>query len=144
MWYKEENGKLIPPPANYPTQDGTICNFPANPGAMARFGWRDWTDEEIEAWHEAHPAPKPDTSSFDAACAQFRTVCGQIAAAANLPGFKGGFDAMAGFSASVVYATVQGLVLAMAWSAANELCKYEGAKLGFGQPEWWYKCWEDK
>ena len=29
----------------------------------------------------------------------------------------------------------------MAWSAANELCKYEGSKIGLGQPDWWYDCW---
>ena len=144
MWYKEIDGKLVPPPANYTTADWIICNFPANPEAMTQYGWRDWTDAEIEAWKEAHPEPKPDTTDFDAACAQFRTVCGQIATAANLPGFRGGFDEMADFAASAVYATVQGLALAMAWSAANELCKYEGAKLGFGQPEWWYQCWKEE
>ncbi|MBQ9501869.1 MAG: hypothetical protein IJU70_06910 [Lentisphaeria bacterium] len=144
MWYKEENGKLVSPPANYPTPEGTICNFPADPEAMTRCGWRDWTAEELEAWQEAHPAPKPDTSAFDAACQQFRAVCGRIAAAANLPDFRGGFDEMADFAASPVYQTVQGLALALEWSAANELCKYEGAKLGLGQPQWWYQCWGDK
>lgn len=102
-------------------------------------------EERTEEWFREH-APKPtvaDTAAFDAACAQFRAICGQIGTAIGKPGFKGGFDEMAEFQASEVYATVEGLQLAVAWSAANELCKYEGSKIKLGQPAWWYKCWED-
>ena len=88
------------------------------------------------------PAVEPDTTAFDAACAQFRQICGEIGSAAEIENFRGGFDEMAAFQRSAVYGTLQGLQLAMAWSAANELCKYEGSKLGFGQPDWWYRCWE--
>ena len=57
MWLKEENGKLIPPPVNYQTADGWIMNFYKNPEAMIRYGWREWTREEYDAWYQAHPAP---------------------------------------------------------------------------------------
>lgn len=40
--------------------------------------------------------------------------------------------------------TNQGLFLIAQWSALNERCKYQGAKVGLGQPSWWYKCWEDE
>ena len=90
------------------------------------------------------PIPEPpDMTAFNAACEQFRTICGQIATAAELPNFKGGFDEMAAFQQSAVFATVQGIQLAIAWSAANDLCVYEGGKVGLRQPEWWYLCWED-
>lgn len=79
---------------------------------------------------------------FVAACGQFKGVCGQIATAMNVPEFKGGFDEMLEFQASPVSATSGGMRLALAWSAANELCKYEGGKIGLGQPAWWYRCWE--
>ena len=81
-------------------------------------------------------------TAFNAACEQFRAVCGQIATAASFPDFKGGFDEMAEFQRSELYGTLPGLQLAMAWSAANELCKYEGQKVGYGQPAWWYYCWQ--
>ena len=57
MWLKEENGKLIPPPVNYRTEAGWIMNFYKNPEAMIRYGWREWTREEYDEWHRAHPAP---------------------------------------------------------------------------------------
>ena len=37
--------------------------------------------------------------------------------------------------------TVEGLQLAIKWSAVNELCLYEAKKIGIGQPDWWYRCW---
>ena len=82
---------------------------------------------------------------FEAACAQFRTLCAQIGAFIDDPDFKGGFDEYTDFATSEAYAEnpVQGNALAIQWSALNELCKYEGAKIGLGQPEWWYKCWEE-
>ena len=57
MWLKEENDRLIPPPVNYQTAEGWIMNFYKSPEAMIRYGWRDWTKEEYDAWHQAHPAP---------------------------------------------------------------------------------------
>ena len=81
---------------------------------------------------------------FEAACAQFRTLCAQIGAFIGYPDFKGGFDEYTEFATSEAYQQnpVQGNALAIQWSALNELCKYEGAKEGYGQPDWWYKCWE--
>lgn len=81
---------------------------------------------------------------FEAACAQFRTLCAAIGAFIGDPDFKGGFDEYTAFATSEAYQQnpVQGNALAIQWSALNELCKYEGQKAGYGQPEWWYKCWE--
>lgn len=83
-------------------------------------------------------------SPFEAACAQFRTLCSQIGAFIGDADFKGGFDEYTEFATSEAYKSnpVQGNALAIQWSALNELCKYEGAKIGLGQPDWWYKCWE--
>jgi hypothetical protein len=85
-----------------------------------------------------------EPTPFEAACAQFRTLCAQIGAFINAPDFKGGFDEYTEFATSEAYQQnpVQGNALAIQWSALNELCKYEGAKEGYGQPDWWYKCWE--
>ena len=81
---------------------------------------------------------------FESACASFRALCAQIGAFIGDPDFKGGFDEYAVFATSEAYKAtpVQGNALAIRWSALNELCKYEGAKEGYGQPEWWHKCWE--
>ena len=81
---------------------------------------------------------------FEAACAQFRTLCSEIGKFIGDPDFKGGFDEYAEFATSEAYTQnpVKGNALAIQWSALNELCKYEGTKCGYGQPEWWYKCWE--
>jgi len=58
MWLKEQDNQLIPAPVNFRTPDGvTICNFNLDPDAMTRYGWRDWTEAEIEAWKQAHPDP---------------------------------------------------------------------------------------
>ncbi|MBN2643278.1 MAG: hypothetical protein JXR78_16625 [Victivallales bacterium] len=92
-----------------------------------------YSDESAQAEMEA---------PFVVACEQFRNVCGQIATAMNVAKFKGGFDEMIEFQSSQVSATADGMRLALAWSAANELCKYEGGKIGLGQPAWWYRCWE--
>ena len=81
---------------------------------------------------------------FEAACIQFRTLCEEIGEFIGDPDFKGGFDEYAEFATSDAYAEnpVRGNALAIQWSALNELCKYEGAKKGIGQPGWWYRCWE--
>ena len=115
--------------------------------------WQDHdTSREIrelgpipEGWSaerpEAPPDPQPDRTEFNAACAQFRAVCGQIGEAIGVQDFRGGFDEMSAFSAHPVSDTLAGVKLAVAWSAANELCIYEAKKIGIGQPAWWYDCW---
>ena len=143
MWLKEQNEKLIPPPENFYDGQRWQMNFPKNEAAMTAYGWRDWTDSEIDAWEAEHPEPQPDRTNFDAACATFRAVCVSIGEAIGVQGFKGGFDEMAAFSAHPVSDTLAGVKLAVAWSAANELCVYEGRKIGLGQPEWWYECWKE-
>ena len=85
-----------------------------------------------------------EPTPFEAACAKFRALCVEIGEFISDPDFKGGFDEYAVFATSEAYASnpVRGNALAIRWSALNELCKYEGAKAGYGQPEWWYRCWE--
>lgn len=99
-----------------------------------------------EGWSTERPAappePEPDRTDFEAACAQFRTVCAAIGTAIGDNDFRGGFDEMAAFSEHPVFSTLDGVKLAIAWSAANDLCVYEGKKIGLGQPAWWYDCWQ--
>lgn len=109
----------------------------------------------IVSWREAHgyiyserppqpiPEPEPiDTTDFDAACAQFRDICYIIRQAIGDPDFRGGFEEMVKLQQAPIYNTIEGLQLANAWSALNDLCTYEGKKIGLGQPEWWHTCWE--
>lgn len=91
------------------------------------------------------PTPEPpDMTAFNAACQQFKQVCAQIALATGIEGFKGGFDEMVEFQQAQIFNTLQGMQLATAWNAADKLCTYEAAKIGIGQPEWWYRCWEEE
>lgn len=85
-----------------------------------------------------------EPTPFEAACAQFRALCAEIGAFIDDPDFKGGFDEFSAFAMSDAYEShpVQGNAYAIQWSALNELCKYEGAKEGYNQPSWWWKCWE--
>ena len=112
-----------------------------NPSANAE--WREQNGYIYD--HDPRPAPPapaaPDTSAFDTACAKFREICAAIGEAIGDPDFKGGFDEMEKLQRAPVFGTIEGLQLAQAWNAANELCKYEGHKLGLEQPEWWYECW---
>lgn len=85
-----------------------------------------------------------DTTAFDAACKQFRYVCEQIRQFIGAESFMGGFDEYAIFinsdAAKADKATAS--LLANMWSGANEYAKYEGSKIGYGQPNWWYRCWD--
>ena len=90
------------------------------------------------------PPPPPDTTDFDDACAKFRDICYIIRQAIGDPGFKGGFEEMTKLQQAPIYNTIEGLQLANAWSAVNDLCTYEGSKIGLGQPQWWYACWEQE
>lgn len=126
-------------------KDGVIYNG----GGIVLDGVRHFNpspEQFIAAGYEEYVPPTPtppDMTAFNAACEQFRAVCKQIATVAELPNFKGGFDEMGAFQQSAAFASTEGIQLAIAWSAANDYCVYEGAKVGLGQPEWWYKCWED-
>lgn len=80
-------------------------------------------------------------AEFEAACVEFRAVCKQIGDFIENPNFKGGFDEIAEFKKHEKANTLEGLVLAMNWSSANDACTYLASKLGIGQPDWWYDCW---
>ena len=85
-----------------------------------------------------------DTTAFDAACEQFRYVCEQIRQFIGAESFMGGFDEYAIFITSEAAQNDKATasLLVNMWSGCNELCKYEGQKIGYGQPEWWYRCWD--
>ena len=87
--------------------------------------------------------PTPE-QEFEAACAQFRTICAAIGQFIGAENFHGGFGEMASFASSEAYQAnpVMGNGLAIQWSAANEQGKYFGSKIGLGQPQWWYRCWQ--
>jgi len=82
-----------------------------------------------------------DVSDFEAACVQFRETCAQIGNLIGVEDFRGGFEEMETFRQSEVSSTLEGFALAIRWLAADKLATYEGAKLGYDQPSWWYKCW---
>ena len=90
---------------------------------------------------DGNPSPEQE---FEAACAQFRTICAAIGQFIGEENFHGGFGEMASFASSEAYQAnpVMGNSLAIQWSAANEQGKYFGSKIGYGQPQWWYRCWQ--
>ena len=90
---------------------------------------------------DGNPSPEQE---FEAACAQFRTICAAIGQFIGAENFLGGFGEMASFASSEAYQAnpVMGNSLAIQWSAANEQGKYFGSKIGLGQPQWWYRCWQ--
>ena len=90
---------------------------------------------------DGNPSPEQE---FEAACAQFRTICAAIGQFIRADNFHGGFGEMASFASSEAYQAnpVMGNSLAIQWSAANEQGKYFGSKIGLGQPQWWYRCWQ--
>lgn len=85
-----------------------------------------------------------EPTTFEVACSQFRQVCKAMGEFLGEPNFKGGFDEYTNFATSQAYKDnpVLGNSLAIQWAGTNEFCKYEGSKIGLGQPEWFYKCWE--
>lgn len=89
---------------------------------------------------DGNPTPEQE---FEAACAQFRTICAAIGQFIGAENFHGGFGEMASFASSEAYQAnpVMGNSLAIQWSAANEQGKYFGSKIGLSQPAWWYRCW---
>ena len=130
-------------------KDGKIYNG----GSIVHDGMRYFNpkDEILKAagyeWVEPTIPEQPDLSAekaeFDAACVKFREICSAIGALIGNPDFKGGFDEMAEFEASEAAATETGIALSIKWIAADKLCTYLASKLGVGQPEWWYQCWEE-
>ena len=98
-------------------------------------------------WEEPAVIEPPDMSAmqaeFDTACEKFREICREIGTLIGNADFKGGFDEMAEFETSEAAASEAGIALSVKWIAADKLCTYLAGKLGIGQPEWWYQCWEE-
>jgi hypothetical protein len=90
---------------------------------------------------DGEPTPEEE---FEKACAYFRGVCSEISEFIGEPDFRGGFDEIPEFEASpkVAREPLEALMLSAKLNWANEQCVMRGAKIGLGQPDWWYKCWE--
>lgn len=55
MFAKVENGRIVHAPVNFITPEGrAICNFNSDPALMEKYGFREWSPEEIDAWHVAN------------------------------------------------------------------------------------------
>ena len=85
-----------------------------------------------------------DDSEFKKACIMFRNVCAQIGEFIGDEEFRGGFEDYSKFieSSAAKQSKASASLLASMWNGANEYAQYEGEKIGYGRPEWWYKCWE--
>ena len=129
IWNGESLDKL---PGMLKLNDGSIIS-PITEEIFLEYGGEIYDDGQLT----------PE-ESFQAACEQFRALCAEIGEFIGDPEFKGGFDEYAEFAGSEAYRQdpVRGNALAIQWSALNELCKYKGARAGYGQPDWWYRCWE--
>lgn len=112
------------------------CN--ANQVRIAPIGNGRFAIEKVEYEEEI-----VDTSAFYSACEQFKNVCEQIRLFIGADTFMGGFDEYVIFITSEAAQNDKATasLLANMWSGANEYAKYEGQKIGYGQPNWWYKCW---
>ena len=111
--------------------------------------WRGSSPMTDERWIqlggriEENEDPTPE-EEFETAAAQFRAVCAAIGQFIGNPNFHGGFGEYVAFVQSEAYQAnpVMGNALAIQWSGTNEAGKYFGAKIGLGQPAWWYRAWE--
>lgn len=139
MWY---NAQGDPAPESIQIVSGTVSWWQSDPASIA--SWREQHGYIYSERPLPPPPPAPDTTDFDAACAQFRDICYIIRQAIGDPDFRGGFEEMIKLQQAPIYNTIEGLQLANAWSALNDLCTYEGKKIGLGQPEWWHTCWEQE
>ena len=102
--------------------------------------------ERVEVLPE-RPVVDPDAdilAELNAAYIDFRNICGAIGMLIGDPNFTGGFDEMKGFSENPASQTAEGIALSIKWIAADKICTYLASKLGIGQPDWWYQCWEQK
>ena len=83
-------------------------------------------------------------TEFETNCMLFRQLCYRIREFTGDSTFKGGFDEFTKFAMSEAYSSnpVMASLLSTQWAGLNEACKYTGAKEGYGQPKWWYRCWE--
>jgi len=81
---------------------------------------------------------------FAEAAAKFRALCDEIGAFISNPSFTGGFEEVAVFhnSRAAQNDPITAHALALQWMELNEECKYKGARIGLGQPEWFYRAWE--
>ena len=139
MYAKIENDILIFPPKN----SGNMMNVDKNIQWLTENGYTDMSAEEIAEYGQSL---ERDLTNFNNVCQIFKSVCHQIGTFIGNPDFKGGFDEYTEFitAEATQENPAQASLLASMWSGANEYAKYEGEKIGLGQPDWWYKCWEEE
>ena len=140
-YLKQQNDKLIFPPI-YDTETGLV-NCHLNIQWLLNNGFTQWSDQQIKQWYQQHGiSTQIDTTAFDTACSYFRQVCQEIGILMENNSFKGSYDEMMLFYNSDAYKTDRGMQLAIAWSGCNDLCNYEGSKIGLESPLWFNKCWQ--
>ncbi len=90
---------------------------------------------------DGSPTPEED---FAGAAAKFRALCDEIGRFIGDSSFTGGFEAVVTFNNSRAAHDdpMTAYALALRWMEMNEECKYKGAKIGLGQPAWFYRAWE--
>ena len=76
MRLKEVDGKLVPPPSVYTTEDGsTIFNMASSPELCDQYGWIDRSQEWIDQWNKEHPTPKPPVTLEQLVELTYRAKC---------------------------------------------------------------------
>lgn len=131
------NEEVYALPTKWIYQNSTVLGL--TEANMSHFGWEKRTREI-----EVPEPPTIDRTNFDTACEKFRTICTAIGQLIDEPDFKGGFDEMTEFESSENATTPEGIAMALQWLACDKLCTYEAMKIGLGQPEWWYECWQSE
>lgn len=140
-WHVELESSTRIEPRQFVTEDG-YCVMQDTEVVV------DMSHIQIDTWFyreiKAVEPQRQDETEFKAACKLFRDVCSQIGEFIGDENFRGGFDDYAKFinSPAAKQSKASASLLASMWNGANEYAKYEGLKLGYGQPQWWYKCWE--
>ena len=90
----------------------------------------------------ASRATTTNRTKFEAACKDFRDICMQIREAIAGPSFKGSYDQILEVQKNNPRAMDRDiLTLFENLRACNDVCKYEGEKLGYRGSEWWKACW---
>ena len=104
--------------------------------------WNPTAEQLTAAGYKDLPVPQPDLTKLKAGFAKFRQVCKEIGQLIGDSEFKGGFDEMDKLEASDAIPREIKTELASKWNGADKRCTYEAKKVGIGQPQWWYMCWE--
>lgn len=100
------------------------------------------TERRVRQLVHASRAVTADRTKFESVCEGFRSVCKSIGQELNVPDFHGSFDEIVAVKKDnplVTTPTVIGLFETL--RAYDDICKYEGEKLGYRGSEWFKACW---